>query len=241
VRCGEEAWRQPEARKGSGSAAGIRLAPGLISPGGRGSALRLISAARGAVPSSPMPHLAHANDALIAAAPVAVVSVVQVLVAPIAPRPLGVVIALAHDVRSPLPHATTVRGRADRHRAVVAPHRTASSWSATSRPSCSSTRSDRTSPTTARRHRVCAFALDRRRDRRHAPDASRSSTTSRRLFAIVVGPDAPGPARARQREQAERLRELTDHWSASASDRQPRSPRSGRGSRASCTTSSPTA
>ena len=101
------------------------------------------------------------------------------------------------------------RGRAGRHRAVVPATPTASSSSATSRPSCSSTRS---APTTADDRRViavCAFAL--------VTGAIGTTQSHPVLYEyvttvfIVVGPTLVGRLARRQREQAERLRDLTDH------------------------------
>src|SRR3954465_846007 len=217
---------------------------------GSGSALRLISAARGRVTVPPM-RPPRRDDALIAAA-LAGPSLVQVLVAPIAPRAVGVLIALAATApiawRRTYPAAAALAGTAlwclHTDGLIVL------GYGAAFLLFYSLGAHD---PNDRRVIAVCAFAL---------VTGAIGTTQSHPVlyeyvttFFIVVGPTAVGRLARRQREQAERLGDLPAHpergrgcptspstWSASGSGPPTsRSTRSGRGSLASCTTWSPTA
>ena len=147
------------------------------------------------------------DDALIAAA-LAVPSLVQVLVAPIAPRPVGVLIALATTVpiawRRTYPAAAALAGTAlwclhtDGFIVLgyVAAFLLFYSLGAHD-------------PDDRRVIAVCAFALI---------TGAVGTTQSHPVlyeyvatFFIVVGPTVVGRLARRQREQAERLRDLTEH------------------------------
>ena len=227
--------------RGVGMATSLRRAkaPGIGPPSGSGSALRLISAARrtGYVPPMRPPRRDDALSPPRSRSP----SLVQVLVAPIAPRAVGVLIALATTVpiawRRTYPPPRRSPGRCSGH-----PHRRLPRPRLRRRvPALLLARRPRRRTTAASIGRLRVRARHRR-DRHDAEPPGRLRVRRRRLrrrrARRSVGRARPPPARA-GRAAARPHRPPR----ARARARPPTSPstRSGRGSRASCTTSSPTA
>ena len=173
-------------------------------PTGRSaSALRLISAARRSGYGQPtMPRLRTTRADALSRPRWRSSRSCRCSVAPIAPRAAGGRDRAARHGPDRVPPLPAVRGLAGRHLAAGGWRRTASSWSATSPPSCSSTRSAPTSPTDRKVLASCAFALIA-----GAIGVTRSAPLVYEYvgsFAIVIGPTLLGvsPATSASRPSA---------------------------------------